>query len=381
MLRNTPFLYAETAPGARHGVWNVVPDLVRTAPRVALNETERRILTGWANPSGSPDARTVRARIILAASERRSNREIAMALGLSPSTVGRWRRRFAVYGLRGIRYSAPPARLPSTARARRERRVLRTLLSRPPPGARWSVRSLARHLGLNHMFVFRTLRKYGYEPRTALQRRGERRARSLDVTGLYLGPLTRGIAFARGLPAPSPSVGTPPGATASGSLPSDPLLRSVGDARGEFEWLLAESSRMLRWGGERSLRAARYDLLIFLQALERSVHGATSFEAIVFSQDPMVRQRAERWLSAHPRWRLAWADSLAEWTEAVERMLPGPRPGNARRATLGSIDSLFAGVTRAAGRTGPDPDSLVWMWRSPAPSLVPARPAVPDPHR
>lgn len=51
--------------------------------------------------NGSPKLR-IRSRIVLLASEGKTNKEIASALGVDEPQVGRWRKRFAAQGLAGI---------------------------------------------------------------------------------------------------------------------------------------------------------------------------------------------------------------------------------------------------------------------------------------
>jgi len=75
-----------------HGPW-AVP--------VEVSEQDRVVLEGWAAGQGR---RAVRARIVLACAVPGSvNAHVAAELGISPLTVGDWRRRFARDGLAGMR--------------------------------------------------------------------------------------------------------------------------------------------------------------------------------------------------------------------------------------------------------------------------------------
>src|ERR1700693_3800507 len=79
------------------------------------------------------EARSVeRARIILACLDGKEIQQIARELGVSLATVSKWRRRFALWGLRGLRDQPRPGK-PVTYDAAFRKRVLATL-EEPPPG-------------------------------------------------------------------------------------------------------------------------------------------------------------------------------------------------------------------------------------------------------
>jgi DNA-binding CsgD family transcriptional regulator len=59
---------------------------------VVLSDEERDVLERWTRHSRS--ALVLRCRVVLAAADGGSSKEIAAQLGCGRSTVGRWRRRF-----------------------------------------------------------------------------------------------------------------------------------------------------------------------------------------------------------------------------------------------------------------------------------------------
>lgn len=92
----------------------------------------------------------------------RSNREIARTLDLDPATVSFWRKRVARDGLvAGLRDAPRPGRRRTHTAATSERILHATLNVPPPVGARWTTRSLALFLGVNHMQVHRTWKAGG----------------------------------------------------------------------------------------------------------------------------------------------------------------------------------------------------------------------------
>ena len=77
---------------------------------VVLSEPEREVLERWARRPKSAQALALRCRIVLAAAEGASSKEIAARLGCNRSTVGRWRGRFAERGLDGLHDEPRPGK-------------------------------------------------------------------------------------------------------------------------------------------------------------------------------------------------------------------------------------------------------------------------------
>ena len=77
---------------------------------VVLSEEERELLERWARRPKSAQALALRCRIVLAAAGGEPSREIAVRLGCTRSTVGRWRGRFAERGLDGLHDEPRPGK-------------------------------------------------------------------------------------------------------------------------------------------------------------------------------------------------------------------------------------------------------------------------------
>src|SRR6266545_5861239 len=86
---------------------------MRKAAAIVLTDAEFETLTSWAR-AGTSEARfTQRAKIVLAAASGKQTTEIARKLGERPSTVSKWRLRFAqdrIQGLMDERRSGRPRR-------------------------------------------------------------------------------------------------------------------------------------------------------------------------------------------------------------------------------------------------------------------------------
>ena len=119
----------------------------RRAPVVRLNVETTAELERIAKAPSTPQAWALRARIILAAGQGMPNRQIAVHLGATPGVVGKWRVRFCLFGIAGLRDGGRRGR-PTKYDATVWKRVRAVLRQRPPDSKqRWTVRALARELG------------------------------------------------------------------------------------------------------------------------------------------------------------------------------------------------------------------------------------------
>jgi transposase len=143
--------------------------------------------------SRTVEARAVeRARIILACLEGKEIQQVARELGVSIPTVTKWRRRFALWGVRGLRDQPRPGK-PPTYNAAFRNRVLALLEQPPPPGlSHWDGPAVAEKLNASVYAVWRVLRREGiYLQRLrswCVSTDKEFVPKSADVVGIYLNP-------------------------------------------------------------------------------------------------------------------------------------------------------------------------------------------------
>ena len=132
----------------------------RTAPPIHLDVATRSKLELLAKAPSTPQALAVRARIVLAAHRACSNLEIAAQLGITASTVGKWRSQFAQFGMPGLRDGRRAGR--PGKHGSRVWKQLWQLLRQPPPDSRkrWTVRSLAQQVGLPRSTVHEILLRH-----------------------------------------------------------------------------------------------------------------------------------------------------------------------------------------------------------------------------
>ncbi len=168
------------------------------ATKIVLSKEEKETLLSWQRAGKTEKRMAERARMILEASEGKTNNEIAKMLNTRPARISKWRTRFAKDRLAGIYDAARPGK-PNIYDDSTERRILSKLDEEPPKGyAKWNGSLLSKALGnVSKDQVWRVLKKHDI----SLQRRQswcvstdpEFTAKAADVVGLYLDPPEQAI--------------------------------------------------------------------------------------------------------------------------------------------------------------------------------------------
>ena len=163
----------------------------RIAPVISLDPETRETLSSWVQAPSTAQALVLRSRIVLAAAAGTPNQQIAADLDIPQVTVGKWRRSFAEQGLDGLR-DAPRSGRPPKHDAAVWQRVQTMACQQPESQGRWSVRTLARKVGLPHSTVHAILnaselqlhriRTFTFSPDPEFE------PKLLEIVGLYLKP-------------------------------------------------------------------------------------------------------------------------------------------------------------------------------------------------
>jgi transposase len=169
----------------------------RHAPELECSPEDAASLVAISK-SRTEEARIVeRARIILASLEGKEIQQVAQELAVSVLTVGKWRKRFALWGPRGLR-DQPRSGKPATYDAAFRGRVLALLEQPPPPGmSHWDGPAVADTLGCSVYAVWRVLRREGiYLQRLrswCVSTDKEFARKAAEIVALYLNPPVNGL--------------------------------------------------------------------------------------------------------------------------------------------------------------------------------------------
>ena len=166
--------------------------MARYAPKIELTDQEFDKLRSIANSHTAELRQVKRARIILACSEGKQNKQVALEIGFSVVTVSKWRNRFVEKRLDGLKDATRPGK-PVVYGPKFRNRLLSLIEQDPPAGlVRWDNPTLAEQLGASVHAVWRVLRKEGiYLQRSrswCISTDPEFTTKAADIVGLYLNP-------------------------------------------------------------------------------------------------------------------------------------------------------------------------------------------------
>src|SRR5947208_9360521 len=131
---------------------------------LVLSDAERRTLENWAKRRKTAQGLALRARIVLACADGGPNIAVAARLGVSRTTVRKWRARFLARRLDGLSDEPRPGVPRTISDALVEEVVVRTLEEVPEGATHWSKRELARQVGISPSSVHRIWRAVGLQP-------------------------------------------------------------------------------------------------------------------------------------------------------------------------------------------------------------------------
>src|SRR5215469_2870979 len=166
---------------------------------LVLSEDERRTLENWVKRRGTAQGLALRARIVLACAQGGSNLAVAARLGVSRTTVRKWRTRFLAKRLGGLGDEPRPGVPRTITDAQVEEVVVRTLEEVPEGATHWSKREPAARVGLSPSSVLRIWRAFGLQPWRAetfkISPDPLLMDKIRDVVGLYLAPPANAAVF------------------------------------------------------------------------------------------------------------------------------------------------------------------------------------------
>ncbi len=165
---------------------NKIKDIVLTKEQMAELQKLSR--------SSSSDYRyVVRAKIILMFSDGKSYNQIMQAISLGKKPIAKWKRRYAEFGIEGLK-DAPRSGKPSTYSEADRSRVIQLACEKPQDGyTNTSQRRIAKKTGMSQATVQKILKSHDLKPHKTEYWCGKSRdpefeEKMLNVVGLYLNP-------------------------------------------------------------------------------------------------------------------------------------------------------------------------------------------------
>jgi len=289
---------------------------------LVLSEDERATLERWARRPKSAQRLALRCRIVLSCAEGVSNMEVAERLGVTRSTVGKWRSRFVAARLDGLS-DDPRLGVPRSISDEKVEEVLvKTLESMPKDATHWSTRSLAKQVGISPASVGRIWGAFGLQPWRSesfkLSTDPQFVEKVKDVVGLYLDPPERAVVLA--VDEKSQIQALNRFQPVLPMLPWTPERRSHDYTRHGTTSLFAALDTVngtVISSLHRRHRAIEFKK--FLERIDAEVPDELDVHLILDNYATHKTPTIKRWLQRHPRFHLHFTPTGSSWLNLVER--------------------------------------------------------------
>lgn len=337
---------------------------MRVAVAIMLSDESRTTLESWARGRRTPARQVLRAKIILKAASGLQNREIAEQLSTDRECVGRWRSRFAKFGLAGIEKDAPRSgRKPSIPRTVVEEIVRLTTSSRPKNATHWSTRSMAQASGVSAKTVHRVWQAHELKPHLSrtfkLSNDPKFLEKLTDVVGLYLDPPEHALVLCadeksqiQALDRTQP--GLPLKKGRCGTMTHDYKRNGTTTLFAAIELL---SGAVI---GECMPKHRHQEWIKFLKMIDERTPQELALHLIVDNYATHKTPKVKAWLKRHPRFHVHFTPTSASWLNLIERFFRDLTDRRIRRGVFHNVPSLIEAITDYIRHHNHNPKSFKW---------------------
>ena len=340
-----------------------MPRTGRPTAVIELSDQERETLGRWARRPSSAQALALRSRIVLACAQGKSTNAVAAELGVHPSTVSKWRRRFAVDRLEGLDDAPRPGAVRTVADETVEKVLVDTLESAPPDATHWSTRGLAKKHGISKTTVAEIWRAFGLKPwqqdSFKVSPDPELVEKVRDLVGLYMNPPDAAAVFA---------VDEKPQIQAlNRTAPILPMLattpqRATHDYERNGTLDLFAALDMARGTVITDLRArhTQTDFVAFLNKINRQVPDDLEVHVILDNLSTHKAPKVQAWLLRHPRFHFHFTPTYGSWMNMVERWFSALTTKKLQRSAHRNVKELAADIRQWVKTWNENPTPFVW---------------------
>lgn len=328
-----------------------------------LTEDERQKLELLVRRPKSAQAMAQRARIVLKCAAGLPNTEVAIKLGVTRSTVGKWRERFRVERLEGLLDEPRPGAPRKITDAKVEEVVTRTLEAMPVNRTHWTTRAMAETIGLSQTAVVRIWHAFGLQPHRVenfkLSKDPQFVEKVRDVVGLYMSPPDHAVVLCvdeksqvQALNRTQPILPLAPGVPARQSHDYErhgvtSLFAALDVATGET---ISACHR----------RHRHQEFLKFLARIEEAVPADLDIHLVMDNYGTHKVTKVWNWFARHPRYHVHFTPTGASWLNLAERLFAEVTDRCVRRGSHCGVRELEQAMLNYLAQRNKNPKPFVW---------------------
>jgi transposase len=331
---------------------------------LTLSDVERETLRQWARRPRTAQALALRARIVLACAQGKTNKDVAAELGIWPQQVTKWRARFVARRLEGLADEPRPGAARKITDEQVEAVIVKTLEEAPTGGdTHWSTRSMAKAAGLNQTAISRIWRAFGLKPHLVdtwkLSTDPQFIDKVRDIVGLYLDPPQGAMVLAVDEKSQMQALDR--------TAPVLPLMPAV-PGRQTHDYIRHGTTSLfaafdITTGtviGQHQRRHRHQEFLRFLKTIDAHTPKDLDLHLICDNYATHKTPAIKTWLAAHPRFHLHFTPTSGSWLNMVERWFAELTNRKLRRSTHRSVKALEDDVNAWIAAWNEDPKPFVW---------------------
>lgn len=294
----------------------------RVADGVVLSAAERAFLESQVRRHKAPRSLSDRCRIILLCADGLASKGVAQQIGVHEHTVGKWRRKFVRTRIEGLSDEYRPGRPRTVSDAQVAAVIERTLQSTPKDATHWSIRSMAKEVGLSHTTIRRIWTAFGLQPH-----RSETFKLSTDplfvdkvqdIVGLYLSPPNRAIVLCVGEKSQIQALDR--------EQPVLPMMPGVAERQthtyirhGTTSLFAALDIATGAVIAKCYKRHRSKQFLGFLKQIDTRMPKGPDVHLVMDNYATHKTKEVKAWLARRPHWHVHFTPTSASWINQVER--------------------------------------------------------------
>jgi transposase len=329
-----------------------------------VSAADRKRLLALIADRNTPAKVVWRSKIILATADGLGTMAIMRKTGKSKPCVWRWQERFMHEGLDGLlRDKTRPPGTPPLPESVRQKVLAKTASETPANATHWSVRTMAKAMGISRTSVHRIWKEAGLKPHLVKRFKVSTdpmfEEKITDVVGLYMNPPDRALVLCvdeksqiQALDRTQPGLPLKKGRAAT--------MTHDYKRHGTTTLFAALDTRTGRIIGECQPRHRAKEFIRFLRRIHCSVRKTLDIHLVLDNYGTHKTPEVKTWLARHPRFHLHFTPTSASWLNLVERFFAEITMKRIRRGTFASVAELEQAIRDYLDEHNTDPKPFVW---------------------
>jgi transposase len=336
--------------------------MARPISPVEITPEERAELLRRIGARSGSQRDALRARIVLLRAEGYKETATAEKLHISPATVCKWSQRFELAGLEGLQDVEGRGRRSWLSEDKIAAVITR--VTQPPAGrGRWSVRSMAREVGISPGSVYKLWKRNELKPHLVrtfkISTDPHFEQKFWDVIGLYLNPPEKALVLCSDEKSQCQALErTQPGLP----LGVGHIRTKTHDYKRHGTLTLFAALNYLdgKIISRTEQKHTHVEWLRFLKQIDRQSPAGLAIHIIADNYSAHKHHKVKEWLKRHSRFVMHFTPTSSSWLNLVERFFAELTEQVVREGSFKSVPELLAAIENYLLERNENPKPYRW---------------------